>query len=137
MDTVAMENLFRIVSAAELTTAARSGLVPRCPSDERSNCVHLNRKEDVETVANLYFTPEEAPVALEIRSADIAEDLTFLPATEGKPFQQANLARQYVSFSSVVAVHPLHVVQLNGAPVLKFGAAPNNSFKPKPLRGSA
>lgn len=117
-----MENLFRVVSAAELATAIASGLVPRCPSDGRSNCVHLNLQGDVETVANLYFTPNEAPVVLEIRRTDIEEGLAFAPPTEGKPFHQATLARQNVLFSSVVAVHPLDVVQSKGVPTFKFTA---------------
>ncbi|QOW22180.1 DUF952 domain-containing protein [Novilysobacter avium] len=117
-----MENLFRVVSATELSTAIESGLVPRCPSDERSNCVHLNLRRDVETVANLYFTADEAPVALEIRRADIQEGLAFAPPTEGKPFHQATLPRPNVLFASVVAVHPLAVVQSNGASTFKFVA---------------
>lgn len=117
-----MENLFRVVSASELATAIASGLVPRCPSDERADRVHLNFRQDVETVANLYFTPEEAPVALEIRRTDIEEGLAFGPPTQGKPFQQATLARQNVLFASVVAVHPLAVVQSNGVPTFKFAA---------------
>lgn len=91
-----MDNLFRVISAAELALAASSGLVPRCPSDERDNCVHLNHRDDVETVASLYFTVEEAPVALEIRRSDIEEDLAFAPATEAKPFRQVTLARPNV-----------------------------------------
>ena len=117
-----MENLFRVVSAADLASAIASGCVPRCPSDERSNCVHLNSRCDVETVANLYFTPDEAPVALEIRRSDIDGDLAFPPSEPGKPFSQVTLARPNVLFSSVVAVHPLKVVVSNSSPTFKFAA---------------
>ncbi|MGY1426533.1 hypothetical protein [Lysobacter sp. A289] len=117
-----MDNLFRVISAAELAVATTSGLVPRCPSDERSNCVHLNHRNDVETVANLYFTPDEAPVALEIRRSDIEEGLSFAPATEAKPFGQATLARPNILLEWVVAVHPLHAVQSKSAPTFKFAA---------------
>ena len=117
-----MENLFRVVTATELATAIASGLVPRCPSDERSNCVHLNLQGDVETVVNLYFTPDEAPVALEIRRADIEQDLAFAPPTQAKPFRQVTLSRPNILFSSVVAVHPLDVVQSNNVPVFRLAA---------------
>jgi uncharacterized protein (DUF952 family) len=117
-----VENLFRVVSATELATARASGLVPRCPSDERSNCVQLNLHRDVETVANLYFTPEEAPVALEIRRSDIEDVLSFSPATQGKPFQQATLACPNVLFSWVVAVHQLVAVQSHDSRSFKLVA---------------
>lgn len=117
-----MESLFRVVSAADLASAIASGFVPRCPSDERSNCVHLNIRCDVETVASMYFTPDEAPVALEIRRSDIEDDLTFAPSVAGKPFSQITLARPNVLLSSVVAVHPLIVVVSNNSPTFKFTA---------------
>ena len=117
-----VENLFRIVSAADLASAIASGCVPRCPSDERSNCVYLNTRCDVETVANLYFTPDEAPVALEIRRSDIDGDLAFPPSAAGKPFSQVTLARPTVLFSSVVAVHPLNVAISNSLPTFRFAA---------------
>ena len=102
--------------------ATASGLVPRCPSDHRSNCVHLNHRNDVETVANLYFTPDEAPVALEIRRSDIEESLSFAPATEAKPFGQVTLDRPNVLLEWVVAVHPLQAVQSKSASAFKFAA---------------
>lgn len=117
-----MENLFRVVSAADLASAIAQGYVPRCPSDERSNCVHLNNRGDIETVANLYFTPDEAPVALEIRRSDIEGDLAFLPPAAGKPFSQVLLARPSLLLSSVVAVHPLNVVVSNSLSTFKFTA---------------
>ena len=117
-----MDNLFRVVSAADLASAIASGFVPRCPSDERNNCVHLNVRCDVETVASLYFTLEEAPVALEIRRSDIEDDLTFAPSVAGKPFSQVTLARPNVLLSSVVALHPLKVVVSDNLPTFKFTA---------------
>ena len=117
-----MDNLFRVISAAELASTVASGLVPRCPSDERGNCVHLNDRCDVETVANLYFTPDEAPVALEVRRQDMEPHLMFSPATQAKPFRQASLARPNILLSWVVAVHPLHLVPRNGVPAFKLVA---------------
>jgi uncharacterized protein (DUF952 family) len=121
--TSSMDNLFRVISAAEFTLATASGLVPRCPSDVRSNCVHLNYLSDVETVANLYFTPEEAPVVLEIRRSDIEEDLTFILTSATKPFDQITVARPNILLTSVVAVHPLDVVQSKGLPTFKFAVS--------------
>lgn len=117
-----MENVFRVVSAADLASAVATGRVPRCPSDERSNCVHLNHRCDVETVANLYFTPDEAPVVLELRRSDLEGDLAVAPSVAGKPFAQVTLARPNVMLASVVAVHPLNVVVANGLPAFEFTA---------------
>lgn len=117
-----MENLFRVVSAADLASAIASGRVPRCPSDERNNRVHLNSRCDVETVANLYFTADEAPVALEIRRSDIEEDLAFATSAPGKAFSQITLARPNLLLSSVVAIHPLKVVVSNSLPTFEFAA---------------
>lgn len=127
-----MENLFRVVSGAELAAAVGSGLLPRCSSDERSNCVHLNFRGDVEAVASLYFSPEEAPVALEIRRSDIEEGLAFSPPTDAKPFRQATLARPNILLSWVVAVHPLEVVRCNGAAEFRFAAMDSPEAAPRP-----
>lgn len=118
-----MDNLFRVVSATQLASATASGMVPRCPSDARNNCVQLNHRHDVETVANLYFTPDEAPVALEIRRSDLEEHLAFAPPTEQKPFGQVTLARPNIQLAWVVAVHPLDVVlPANNVPTFRFPA---------------
>ena len=117
-----MDNLFRVISAAELASAGASGVVPRCPSDERNNCVHLNLRRDVETVANRYFTADESPVALEVRRHDLEPHLAFSSATQAKPFCQVMLSRSNILLSWVVAVHPLHQVPCNGVPTFKLVA---------------
>ena len=119
-----MDNLFRVICAAQWASTVASGVVPRCPSDQRSNCVHLNFRGDVEAVANLYFNPEEAPAALELRRRDMQPDLTFSPATQAKPFRQACLARSNILLSWVVAVHRLQCVQRNGVSRFEFGGMP-------------
>ncbi|MDQ3206513.1 MAG: DUF952 domain-containing protein [Pseudomonadota bacterium] len=109
-----MDNVFRVISAADLASARASGLVPRCPSDDRSGHVHLNHREDVARVATLYFTPDEAPVALELRRSDMETALAFAPASPDKPFRQVALAWPNIPFSSVVQVHRLQWVLEDG-----------------------
>lgn len=118
MDTIS--NLFRVVSAADLRRSQASGLVPRCPSDERSDCIHLNVREDVEAVAAAYFSPAEKPVALEIRRADIDDHLTLGDTVAGKPWQQLLLYQSNILFSTVVAVHNLEVVETRAGHEFKF-----------------
>jgi len=106
-----MSNLFRVIPADDLRRSEASGLVPRCPSDERGDCIHLNVREDVEAVATAYFSPEENPVALEIRRTDIEGHLTFGDAVPGKPWQQVVLHQPNIVFSTVVEVHTLEIVK--------------------------
>jgi uncharacterized protein (DUF952 family) len=116
-----VSNLFRVVSAEDLRRAQASGRVPRCPSDDRSNCIHLNFREDVEAVAAAYFSPEEKPVALEIRRVDIAGQLTLGDAVASKPWQQHLLHQPSILFSTVVAVHHLEVVQTGSGHEFRLG----------------
>ena len=102
-------NLFRVIPQTALDVAVQSGLVPRCASDERSDCVHLNLWQDVETVANAYFSAEERPVALEVRRADIDARLVAGPPAPGKPWQQIILHQPNILMTSVVAVHRLEI----------------------------
>lgn len=117
-----MNNLFRVISAEDLRRSEASGLVPRCPSDQRGDCIHLNVREDVEAVAAAYFSPEEKPVALEIRRTDIASQLTLGDAVASKPWQQVLLHQPNILFSTVVAVHNLEVVQTGAGHEFKFVA---------------
>ena len=115
-----MSNLFRVISVDDLRRSQSSGLVPRCPSDKRSDCIHLNVREDVEAVAAAYFSPEENPVVLEIRRTDIAGQLTLGDAVSSKPWQQVLLHQPNILFSTVVAVHNLQVVQTAAGHEFKF-----------------
>lgn len=124
-----MSNLFRVISAAELTTALASGLVPRCASDERAGYVQLNSRADVETAADLYFSPEEAPVALEIRLSDVENMLSFVPPSQGKPFHQARLDCPNILVSWIVAVHPLQAVESSTGTHFKLNLAPSKSLQ--------
>lgn len=131
-----MRNLFRVISAEDLRRSKVSGLVPRCPSDDRSDCIHLNFRENVEAVAAAYFSPEENPVALEIRRVDIAGQLTLGDAVASKPWTQHLLHQPNILFSTVIAVHHLEVVQTGSGPEFSSGPAPDSPFGPKPLRGT-
>lgn len=104
-------NLFRVIGSDDLQHAEASGVVPRCPSDRRSDCVHLNLKEDVEAVASAYFSPEERPVALEIRHSDIAQHISLAAPDSAKPWQQVVLHQPNILLSSVITVHYLEPVQ--------------------------
>ncbi|MDQ3618126.1 MAG: hypothetical protein M3374_05340 [Pseudomonadota bacterium] len=115
-----MSNLFRVISAEDLRRSEATGLVPRCPSDNRSDCIHLNIREDVEAVAAAYFSPEENPVALEIRRMDISGQLTLGDAVASKPWQQVLLHQPNILLSTVVAVHNLEVVQTGAGNEFKF-----------------
>ncbi len=116
-----MSNLFRVVSTDDLRRSEASGRVPRCPSDERSDCIHLNFREDVEAVATAYFSPEENPVALEIRRRDIDGQLTLGDAVPGKPWRQVLLHQPNILFSTVVAVYNLEVVQTGSGHEFRLG----------------
>lgn len=48
-------NLYRIISNDEWKQTLIDGKVPRCASDNRAGFVHLNKQDDIETVANKYF----------------------------------------------------------------------------------
>lgn len=104
------DNLFRVIPQTDLDTAVLSGVVPRCASDERSGYVHLNMQQDVEAVANAYFSAGELPVALEIRRSDIQEHLVLGSLDPGKPWRQVSLHQPNILMASVVAVHRLQVV---------------------------
>lgn len=72
-----MQYLYRVVPKAEWHASLERETVPRCPADERHNRIHLNELKDVELAANLWFTPEEEPVVLEIDVSGLAEHLRW------------------------------------------------------------
>lgn len=105
------DNLFRVIAGSDLALAQASGMVPRCASDQRSGCIHLNLRRDVETVAGMYFSAEEEPVVLEIRRSDIESRVAVLAAVPGKPWEQLTLHQPNILMSSVVAVHRLEALE--------------------------
>ena len=83
--------LYRIISKDEWTTSKEEGKVPRCRSDERENCIHLNKYEDIVLVANKYFIKEEEPVVIEIDAEIFKDQITWVSPTIEKPWHQPNL----------------------------------------------
>lgn len=47
--------LYRIISNEEWITSQEEGKVPRCKIDERENCIHLTKYEDLVLVTNKYL----------------------------------------------------------------------------------
>lgn len=77
-----MDTLFRVLPRADWELALATGLVPRCPSDERRDRIHLNARDSVERAASLWFTREEEPVAIEIDVTTLAADIRWEMRTE-------------------------------------------------------
>jgi uncharacterized protein (DUF952 family) len=61
-----MKPLFRVIPTSDWHRARETGRVPRCGADQRSGFVHLATEHTALTTANLYFDPDEAPLALEL-----------------------------------------------------------------------
>lgn len=149
-----MDYLYRVVPESEWREALRSGAVPRCPADRRRDRVHLNSLKDVELAANLWFSAEEEPLALEVDVADLNEHLKWEAREEPPEGLWPNLYVSAIPVRNVVRV--LTFVQRpdeKGLPSFQLGPAlaapgvqgvallreapPNDSFKPNPLRGWA
>ncbi|MDQ3074169.1 MAG: DUF952 domain-containing protein [Pseudomonadota bacterium] len=109
-----MDNLFRVVAARDWEKALVTGRVPRCASDERAGHVHLSERSAVETIANAYFEPGEAPLALEIDRGAIEAELEYSEPSEAKPWRQAHLNRPNVLTDQVLRTHPLIVANRDG-----------------------
>lgn len=82
--------LYRIISGEEWDQTKQERRVPRCPSDERDNCVHLTRLEDVTLVAHKYFTLDENPVVLAVDITDFEDKIVWIEPTIEKPWNQPN-----------------------------------------------
>jgi uncharacterized protein (DUF952 family) len=83
--------LYRIISEQEWFKAKAEGKVPRCNSDNRDNCVHLTKFEDIKQVSAAYFSKDEKPVVIEIDTEDFEEDIYWESANIKKPWDQPNL----------------------------------------------
>ncbi len=83
--------LYRIISNEEWITSQEEGKVPRCKSDEREDCIHLTKYEDIVLVTNKYFIKEEKPVVIEIDAEIFKEQITWVNPTTEKPWHQPNL----------------------------------------------
>ena len=99
-----MDYLYRVVPKSEWREALRSGVVPRCPADKRHDRIHLNKLDDVELAANLWFTAEEEPVALEVDVADLSEHLKWEDRDDPPEGVWPSLYVQAIPVSHVVRV---------------------------------
>ena len=100
--------LYRIISMEEWIKSKEEGKVPRCKSDEREDCIHLTKYEDIVLVTNKYFTKEEKPVVIEIDAEIFKENITWVSPTAGKPWHQPNLHFENIPYNIISRFCPLH-----------------------------
>lgn len=93
--------LYRIISTEEWITSKEQGKVPRCRSDDRQNCIHLNKYEDIILVANQYFIKEEKPVVIEIDSEIFKGQITWVSPTTEKPWHQPILRFENIPYNII------------------------------------
>ena len=93
--------LYRIISMEEWIKSKEEGKVPRCKSDERENCIHLTKYEDIVLVTNKYFIKEEKPVVIEIDSEIFKEQITWVSPTAEKPWHQPNLHLENIPYNII------------------------------------
>ena len=94
--------LYRIISKNEWVQSKLDGKVPRCNSDRRAGHVHLNKFDDIKTVANKYFEHSENPVVIEVNvSKDLEKKLTWEEPTEDKNWAQAHLHIENIDLNDV------------------------------------
>jgi uncharacterized protein (DUF952 family) len=82
--------LYRIISEQEWHKAKAEGKVPRCNSDNRDNCVHLTKFDDIKQVSAAYFTNDEKPVVIEIDTEEFEKDIYWESPNIKKPWHQPN-----------------------------------------------
>lgn len=93
--------LYRILSKEEWLISQQQGKVPRCKSDVRDNCIHLNKYEDIVAVSNAYFIKEENPVVIEIDAEKYRDQITWISPTALKPWQQPNLVLDNIPLNEI------------------------------------
>lgn len=99
--------LYRVVSLSQWHEGQATGSVPRCAADQRHDRIHLNRREEVSLAANLWFTPDEQPVALEVEMGAAGSALRWELRTEPPLAVWPNLYLPALPASWVVAAHAL------------------------------
>ena len=71
------QKVYRVVSYTDWLETQQTQRVPRCGADDRDGFVHLSTAETMLETANLYFTPEEQPLILEIATERLGEALRW------------------------------------------------------------
>jgi len=114
-------NLYRIISEEEWIKTKIDRKVPRCGSDRRAGHIHLNKFEDIETVANKYFEKSESPVVLEVTiTTDLKKRLSWELPTKEKPWGQAHLQVENIDINFVKRFSYL-IPKNNGKEKFKVG----------------
>lgn len=117
-----IEKLYRVVPTADWEYALVHGFVPRCPADERGNRVHLNELKDVERVANMWFSCDEAPIVLEVCVGHMSESLRWERRTDEPCEVWPNLYVKNIPRDAVSRVFELNFENFKkGLPRYKLG----------------
>ena len=94
--------LYRIIPEEDWKQSKKEGKVPRCNSDKRAGHVHLNKFEDIKTVANKYFEHYENPVVIELNvTLDLEKKLSWEKANSEKNWEQAHLQIENIEMKNV------------------------------------
>ena len=84
--------LYRIIPEEDWRQSKKEGKVPRCNSDRRAGHVHLNKFEDIKSVADKYFEHSENPVVIEMNlSLGLEKKLSWEKPNSEKKWEQAHL----------------------------------------------
>ncbi|MCS2608482.1 DUF952 domain-containing protein [Halomonas dongshanensis] len=100
-------HLYRVITMENWQKAQSQGYVPRCGNDHNADCVHLNVHKAVVFSANRYFTPEEAPVVIEVDITSFKDKIEWLKPTEDQPWQKPRAHIDHIPLSAVISMHAL------------------------------
>ena len=94
--------LYRIIPEEDWKQSKKEGKVPRCNSDRRAGHVHLNKFEDIKTVADKYFDHAENPVVIEVNvTLDLEKKLSWENPNPEKNWEQAHLQIENIEMKNV------------------------------------
>ena len=72
-----MSSVYRVIPTSDWLIALSTGRVPMCGSDQRAGAVHLATDATVLRTADLYFSADEAPLALELDAEALKDALVW------------------------------------------------------------
>lgn len=102
-----MPTLYRVLSESNWKKAQETGYVARCGNDVKADGVHLNLPEAVEYTAARYFTPDEAPLVLEVDYQSFEESLEWHEPTAEEPWRKPLARIANLPLNAVVTTHEL------------------------------
>ena len=85
------------------------GAVPLCGSDKRSGFVHLSSWDDVLRTADLYFEPDESPLALCVEPGALHEALKWESVESRGGASFPHLYGRRIPLGAVTALHRLEI----------------------------